>query len=49
MKLFVPHRTKIIRLLKARPWDIFSPSTPLIYLSIEKLRKLLMYKHMAML
>ncbi len=42
-------RTKTNLLVKINPWNIFSPSTPLLYLSLEKSRKLLLYKHMAML
>lgn len=35
--------------LKLNPWDIYTPSTPLIYLSVVKSRKILLYKYMAML
>jgi len=49
MKKFNLYRVNIIHGLKSNPWNIFTPSTPLIYLSIVKSRKILLYKHMAML
>ena len=46
MKIYT---AKKISLIKTNTWDYNSPSTPIIYLSIKKSKKILLRKHMAML
>ncbi len=43
------HIVKILSEIKQKTWDVFTPSTPIIYLSFEKAHKVLLYKYMAML